>query len=1532
MWRALARWLPLFLGIISSCGMTGAFGSPAMLMVRLAPRDADPAPSSPSGLVRRLPLLPGIAGAAFLHGECAAPLAFSERWRRSSRGPWDEARRQRVAGLCRTILLDLAKETEPGEILALLRKRKEVLWAEIDGPVRALGVVMPDDTSFPEQWALDNTGQSGGTPDIDVDGPEAWGQATGDPATVIALLDTGLAQFHPEFQGRVVLVPGADLVNGDDDPEDDAGHGTHVTGIAAATGNNGIGVAGLCWQCGIMPIKVLDARGIGTFSNVAAGITKAASNGARVINLSIGADSYSQAIQDAIDAAVALGTVVVAAAGNNGTSKPVYPAANDNVLAVAAIDRQGQRAIFSSYGDWVDLGAPGVEIWSTLPGGAYGQWQGTSLAAPVVTGIIALLASVHPTWNVHLLSQQVLRTAKTIPALDVGAGLPSAALALSTPVVPEVAIFGVVISDPGGDGDGRLDLGESVTLSLEIQSGFGNLSSLSGTLSSPTAGVSITDGTGSWGDIASGEVVGNGANSFALTLSPPAKGGGLIQLDLLLLGDGPFGESLQYDLEIDGGTELPSNVFCTDTTLAEDTYVVRNTLLVCQGATLTLPPGTIFRFLKKSSPLDFIVQGKLRAVGTLAKPILLTSAEKAPAVGDWGLLRFDDTSEDSWWWGPRQDLNVVAGPLVVVAGDIDGDSDADLVVSGQSSTSVTLLTSDAGSWTRQDILVGTSPQGVAVGDLDGDSDADIAVANKVSGTVTMLTANAQGVWSALAEVTVGSSPTDIVIGDLDSDLDPDVAVTNMDSGTVSLLLLDLGVWARTDLAVGTGPEGLAIGDIDGDNQLDIVVANSLSDTVTIWWRGTGQWTREDVAVGAQPVDVALADLDGDASLEIVCSNSGGSSLSILRYTGNTWLREDVSLSVSPYGVAVGDADQDGDLDIALANPNGNSLSLLLHQGTTWVAKELGVGNSPYSVALGDLDGDGDLDIAATDSTNSVVSLLERYGLGEGSALQYVHVEYSSGVSATGANPYLADVTIQHTAQGFAGDSASNPLLERMTLADTGSIAITTGPGSMLRDTTISGGYISVGLIDGGGFSDCGFVKASAIVGTTVERCGNVTGGLASATLRFNDTVSAAFIRDSIVEENSSGIAGPTEIRGSTIAHNGGGVTGVTGVIEDSFIFANAGTEVTGSPEIRNSTIADADGDGILLNGAGSASGSTIDLASGTGFSVRNDSTSPATFTGNYWGAAVTAQMEATDTNGDKTNDEGANIPALYDWYDAPQNGLGIIDYGAWLSDPASGGPVYLQQVTLDPPSPVSAETVTFTLLFSGSMDSAVLPSVTFGVDPPYDDFALANPQWSTTRLPNDTLALTFDVQVETPDGTYTLLVTGARSAAGRALPDHRSTTFVIDTPVGIVRGLALGTIGGLFREPHAASGRGTRSIVASWQPLLENDLGGYTLHWKISQDQLTDSLDTGLLTSMKVSGFTVGETYDFAVLARDDQGNPSQLSSFVSFTIPATGMVPLGGAVFALALLLGLFVVGCKVRRRRNTRRILGSGSASVIH
>ncbi|MFP3982469.1 MAG: S8 family serine peptidase [Desulfurivibrionaceae bacterium] len=244
----------------------------------------------------------------------------------------------------------------------------------------AQGVYVPDDEKYDSQWHLPK-----------IESPSGWDLNQGASGETIAIIDSGIDPDHPDLAAK--LIPGKNFLDESSDTHDVLGHGTAVTGSATAIGDNLEGVAGVAWDNAIMPLVVLSSDNWAYYSDIASAITYAVDNGARVMNISIAGSSSSYTLQNAVDYAWDKGAVIIAAAANESTDTPYYPAACDHVVAVSATDSSDNLASFSNYGSWVDLCAPGTSIVTTNNGGGYGTWNGTSFSSPITAGVVALMFS-----------------------------------------------------------------------------------------------------------------------------------------------------------------------------------------------------------------------------------------------------------------------------------------------------------------------------------------------------------------------------------------------------------------------------------------------------------------------------------------------------------------------------------------------------------------------------------------------------------------------------------------------------------------------------------------------------------------------------------------------------------------------------------------------------------------------------------------------------------------------------------------------------------------------------------------------------------------------------------------------------------------------------------------------------------------------------------------------------------------------------------------------------------------------------------
>jgi thermitase len=298
---------------------------------------------------------------------------------------------------------------DPAAVAARLNRSATVLYAEPNYIMRATDAQVPDDPRFGELYGLDNTGQSGGTPDADIDAPEGWGTAPdligfppADGGVKVGIVDTGIMANHEDLAGKVVDCAGvrsfgilfglfADPTIDPGKCVDDNGHGTHVAGTIAARANNATGITGVAFNSRLAICKALDSSGAGPVAGIANCITYLDQVGAKVISMSFGAAGASTALASAVASASA-DALLIAAAGNDGSATLSYPAGYPQVVSVAATDRNDARASFSTANCDVEVAAPGVDVLSTWFDGGYMSLSGTSMATPHVAGVAAIIA------------------------------------------------------------------------------------------------------------------------------------------------------------------------------------------------------------------------------------------------------------------------------------------------------------------------------------------------------------------------------------------------------------------------------------------------------------------------------------------------------------------------------------------------------------------------------------------------------------------------------------------------------------------------------------------------------------------------------------------------------------------------------------------------------------------------------------------------------------------------------------------------------------------------------------------------------------------------------------------------------------------------------------------------------------------------------------------------------------------------------------------------------------------------------------
>jgi subtilisin family serine protease len=335
----------------------------------------------------------------------------------------------------------------------------------------------PNDTFFEQQYALHNTGQTGGIPDCDIDGPEAWNIETGNSDVIIAFVDSGIDYTHPDLSGKIWIntdeipdngidddgnnhiddIQGWNFYDDNNDVLDLNGHGTICAGIAAAASNNSEGITGVCWNCRIMPLKV---NGLDNGEDIPGlwieAIEYAVDKGADIISMSLGTEYYHEQLENAVNQAYNNGVFLVASAGNQGWSNEHYPAAYSNVIGVSAtndedrgMENAGQWGATSNFGSWVDVAAPGEDIFSTMP--TYhvtlndygfnlnytGELCGTSCSAPHVAGVAGLLLSFNSSLSPNELKTIICGTTDPYDSeYDLGSGRVNVNKALLACITP----------------------------------------------------------------------------------------------------------------------------------------------------------------------------------------------------------------------------------------------------------------------------------------------------------------------------------------------------------------------------------------------------------------------------------------------------------------------------------------------------------------------------------------------------------------------------------------------------------------------------------------------------------------------------------------------------------------------------------------------------------------------------------------------------------------------------------------------------------------------------------------------------------------------------------------------------------------------------------------------------------------------------------------------------------------------------------------------------------------------------------------
>lgn len=844
---------------------------------------------------------------------------------------------------------------------------------------------MPSDEYLEYQYAVHNTGQEfpavlwggltmdAGLPDADLDLPEAWDLTTAADTVIVAVIDTGIDYYHPDIVANLWINTGevpADSLDNDEngyiddiygynfkddhgDPWDDIGHGTHVGGTISAVGDNGVGVVGGAYNVKIMSCKFLNG---GTSEDAAEAIVYAVDNGARVLNNSWGGPD-NQMVTDAINYAVSQGALVFAAAGNAGGNFAQSPASVENAIAVAATECRDLKAGFSCYGEWVEMSAPGVNILSLradstdmfasageplvhifpYPDGEYYLSDGTSMACPHACATAAMVMSYYPYAAYEEVVGRVLAGCDPIDELNpgyaglLGAGRTNVYNSLTVACGPHLIFVSCDVDDSSGNGDGRLDPGETASLTVRLRNMWQDAHSLTAELSCDEPAVSIVSGLASYGDIGMMQIKGNDFTPYVVELDQSYTAGDFIEFSLAMESPDRYSETLTFRLrthtsELPGWpVSTPGNLMTCPATghFSSDSHPEVAVAILSHGLHIydylgNLLPGFPVSF-GTGFPSDAAAVGDVDGNGRDEVVLGTWSNEVHIIDGDGNSLP---------GWPITVPHKVYATPVLY---DIDDDLLLEVIV-GCNDAKVYVFDSQGDhfpGWPRE-MDAGTAFAKVkaapCVGDVDG-LGATIVVGAAVSGKVYAWNADGTGYINPdgfFAQTDTSNMRVSPVMADLDSDGRLEIVIAD-DAGKVYVWNDDGTALAGWPLDVGGPHNGFfyspSIADIDSDGLLELLICSKES---AIW-----AWEADGTDVEGWPVRPAgddpmysapvVANVDGDRYPEIMACgpepyvsayNGGG--------TGAVGWPADIGGRA--YTVpTVDDLDNDGDPDVIVAS-------------------------------------------------------------------------------------------------------------------------------------------------------------------------------------------------------------------------------------------------------------------------------------------------------------------------------------------------------------------------------------------------------------------------------------------------------------------------------------------------------------------------------------------------------------------------------------------------------------------------------------
>ncbi len=850
-------------------------------------------------------------------------------------------------------------------LTAALQKNPNIVYAEPNYLLQSDDI--PNDSLYAQLWSLKNSGQTiSGTPGIagaDISAEAAWSVTTGSSTIVVGVVDTGVDYTHPDIAANIWSNPGGkgnvlcaagthgfNAITKTCDPKDEYYHGTHVSGTIGAVGNNSLGVTGVNWTTSIMGLKFLDSNGNGTTADAIAAIdfavqAKLDGVNVRILSNSWGGGAFSKALLDEINKANENDILFVASAGNDSSNSdiyPHYPASYNtpNMISVAATDNRDALAYFSTYGPTsVHLGAPGVNILSLYLGSSYTTASGTSMAAPHVSGVAALVLAKTPSLTTAQVKSAILDNTDPISSLSgktITGGRLNAAKAVGAPLGPDYTL-----------------------------------------LVSPTTR-SVPQG---------------GSTTYTVTVSPSNGFSDPVTLAVTGLPSGAAGTfspnpattASTLSITTSNNTPLTSSTLTINGTSGAHAHSTSATLSVVVKPPVTACPsfGSASYYYTGVVPTaivtaDFNRDGKAdAAMATTGNQIAVTLGS-----GSGGFL-------SSLYYA------VGTAPVSITSSDFNGDGKSDLAVANAISNNVSILlgNGDGTFQTAVAYAAGSNPFSLTTADFNGDGKTDLAVANNGSNNVSILLGQGDGTFLPAVAYAAGSGPFWVSTGDLNGDGKSDLVVADYNSNKLSVLLGngDGTMQAAVFYTAGTGPSSIAIGDFNGDGKADLAATNDGSNNVSVL-TGVGDGTFQaavNYALPTGPHVISIIDVNADGNPDLAVANNAANSVSILTGRGDATFQAAVNYPLTAPGqIAVADLNSDGRSDLAVIDLNDSYLFTLLNNGvcalncnTIAAAVSYAAGATPKSVSAGDFNGDGKLDLVAANSGADNVSI--ELGAGDG---------------------------------------------------------------------------------------------------------------------------------------------------------------------------------------------------------------------------------------------------------------------------------------------------------------------------------------------------------------------------------------------------------------------------------------------------------------------------------------------------------------------------------------------------------------------